>query len=201
MFYRLNKNFMKKLIPLMLVTGLLFLFGCAKNVPTAIDASGAITTGASTDQNVNERQIYESKTDRFTIQFPTTRTLQEDIYGASVVFSSPLSTGDTLKENVGIVKSSLKKEYTLDEYYLLNKEVLATQSGYMEIESTDIKVNDLNAKKSIFKTSMNGTNLQFEQVLIIKGKFAYIITYTATEETFSQYIQKVDEIVATLEIT
>jgi len=205
LFYRLNKNFMKKLISLAFITGLLFLFGCAKNWPTTIDiptdASGTVTTvDTTTGQNTDERQTYESKTDRFTLQFPTTRTLQEDIYGASVVFFSPLSAGDTLKENVGIVKSSLKKDYTLDEYYLSNKEILAVQSGYTEIESTNIKVNDLDAKKSIFKTSMNGTNLEFEQVIIIKGKFAYIITYTATEATFSQYVQKVDEMVATLEI-
>jgi hypothetical protein len=47
---------------------------------------------------------------------------------------------------------------------------------------------------------MNTTKLKFEQVFLIKNNFAYILTYTATEATFDQYAQKVNEMATTLEI-
>jgi hypothetical protein len=46
------------------------------------------------------------------------------MYGASVVFSSPTSETDKIKENVSIMKKPLPagKSYTLEEYYTITKE-------------------------------------------------------------------------------
>ncbi len=152
-------------------------------------------------QNVPERQSYTSKTDGYSVQFPGDRTFQEHVYGSSVMFFSPLSSWDTIKENVGITKKALDKTYTLDEYYTLTKpELIKLIPGFTEISNQSIKVNDIDAKKLIYTWTQWTTTLEWEQIYVIKNAVVYILTYTATEATFSEYTQKVDEIVATREI-
>ena len=179
---------------------LLFLGWCTKTPPTTTTTTTPATGEVVIEQKADERQTYQSKKDWFSIQFPGTRSFQEDIYGASVLFSSPTDENDKIRENLAIAKKPMNKAYTLEEYYTLTKGDLEKQSGYTEIENTTIKINDLDAKKVIFTSSINSTKLQFEELLLIKDNFVYIITYTATEATFDQYIQKVDEMIATLEI-
>jgi len=154
---------------------------------------------------VIERQTYKSKSDGFIIQFPTTRTFQENVYGASVVFSSPVSETDTIKENVSIVKKTLDKPYSLAEYYAITKPgLIKLIPGFTEISNQTIKVNDLDAQKLIYTWTNIWTQwvtqLKREQVYLIKNQAVYILSYTATKATFDDYAQKVDEMVSTLEI-
>lgn len=116
------------------------------------------------------------------------------------MFSSPLSATDKIKENVSIIKKPMSKNYTLEEYYTLNKDALTKEPNYTEVQTSTIKVNDLDAKKIIFTYTDHGTNLKIEQLLIIKNNFSYTLTYIATEATFNDYTQKVDEMIATREI-
>ncbi|MEI6672061.1 MAG: DcrB-related protein [bacterium] len=116
------------------------------------------------------------------------------------MFSSPTTETDKIRENVGITKKPLTKEYTLDEYFTLTNDELKKQPNYAEVENTTIKINDIDAKKTIYKFSSNDTKIQSEQILLIKDKMLYTITYTATEATFNEYAQNFDEMVATLEI-
>ena len=117
------------------------------------------------------------------------------------MFFTPLLSGDTLKENVGVMKKVLDKDYTLDEYYALTKpELIKLIPNFTEVSNEKIQVNGIDAQKLIYKWTQGETKLQWEQVYLIKNKAVYIVTYTATEVTFSQFNQKVDEMVATLEI-
>jgi len=166
-------------------------------------ATVTTTTGMDTttpQQTVAERQPYKNKTDGFSLQFPGDRTFQENVYGASVMFSSPVSATDKIKENVSIIKKTMSKNYTLEEYYTLNKDALTKEPNYTEVQVSTIKVNDLDSKKVIFTYTDHGTNLKVEQLLIIKNNIAYTLTYIATEATFNDYAQKVDEMIATREI-
>jgi len=98
-----------------------------------------------------ERQTYENKTDGFSVQYPGNRTFQENVYGASVMFFTPTLSGDTLKENVGIMKKALDKDYTLDDYYTITKpELIKLIPGFTELSNETIKINDLDAQKLIY---------------------------------------------------
>jgi len=104
-----------------------------------------------TEQNVPERQAYENKTDGFSIQFPGTRNFQENVYGSSVMFFTPLLSGDTLKENVGIMKKALDKDYTLDDYYATTKpELVKLIPGFTEVSNEKIQINGMDAQKLIY---------------------------------------------------
>ncbi len=190
---------MKKIISFALATSFLIFWGCAK---TGITSSTS-TTGSATNIEipVAERQTYENKTDGFSLQFPGTRTFQENVYSSSVMFFTPLTQGDTIKENVGIMKKILNKEYTLDDYYALTKpELIKLIPNFTEIGNEALQINGIDAKKLIYKWTQGDTKLEWEQIYLIKNKTVYITTYTATEATFSQYNQKIDQMVATLEI-
>ncbi|MEI6119317.1 MAG: DcrB-related protein [bacterium] len=117
------------------------------------------------------------------------------------MFFTPTLSGDTLKENVGIMKKVLDKDYTLDDYYAITKpELVKLIPGFTEISNEPIKINDLDAQKLIYIGTQGTTKLKWEQVYLIKDKAVYIVSYTATTDTFADYAQKIDEMIATLEI-
>ena len=66
------------------------LFGCTKN-GTATPAPDTTTTTPADQPEISERQTYESKNDGFVIQYPGTRTFQENVYSASVMFFTPIT--------------------------------------------------------------------------------------------------------------
>ncbi|MCX6823941.1 MAG: PsbP-related protein [candidate division SR1 bacterium] len=190
----------KKFLSLIVVGGLLFLFGCAKtSSPTSTlpTATGNIVT----EQSAAEWQTYTNETDGFSVQYPGDRTYQENVYGSSVMFFTPTLSGDTLQENIGIMKKALDKDYTLDDYYAITKpELIKLIPGFTELSNETIKINDLDAQKLIYVGTQGTRKLQWEQVYLIKNKAVYILSYTATTSTFADYVQKIDEMVATLEI-
>jgi len=149
-------SYTKKSVIIVLSMGLFFLLGCTKTTaPTTINSSPTITgTDVVSDTNepqVAERQTYTNKVDRFSLQFPGTRTFQEKVFGSSVMFFTPLLSGDTIKENVGVMKKALDKNYTLDEYYALTKpELIKLISGFTEVSKESITVNDIDAQKLIY---------------------------------------------------
>jgi hypothetical protein len=191
---------MKKTFSFVLVMSLFFLLGCTKQSSPTIVPTAPTTPTTSLEENIPTRQTYESKIDGFLIQFPSTWTAQEKVYGSSVTFNSPTNETDKIKENVAINTTKLNNTYTIDEYFTANKERLIAQTGYVEIENSTIKINEMDAKKIIFKSIYKDYKLQFEEIFIIKHTTLYTITYTATEATFNDFAKQVDEMIATFEI-
>ncbi len=86
------------------------------------------------------------------MQFPGDWTFEENVYGSSVMFFTPLSENDELKENVGIIKQDLDKAYTLDEYYEITRpELVNLIPGFTEISNETISINNMDAQKIIYK--------------------------------------------------
>jgi hypothetical protein len=119
---------MKKFLSLLSVMGLFFLLGCTKQSSPTIIPTTTPTPTATTEEAVPVRQTYTSKSDSFLIQFPSTWTAQEKVYGSVITFNSPTSETDKIKENVAINTSKLNNSYTIDEYFTANKERLIAQT-------------------------------------------------------------------------
>ncbi len=184
---------MKKILSLALLASFLVLFGCGKAAPSDVTSSET--------QSTNKFQSYESQTDKFSIQFPGGWTFQENVYGASVMFFSPLTKDDTLKENLGIVKKELDKEYTLNDYYTTTQpELQKLIPNFTEVSNETMQINGIDAQKLIYKGTQGDVKLQREQVYLIKNKVVYIITYTATEDTFDEYINDVETTISSLQL-
>jgi len=195
---------MKKIIPLVAISSFLFLLWCTKT-PSISWTDSSPNTLENVKQKENKKetatQIYNNTADKFSLEFPATRTFEENVYWSSVMFFSPLSKNDKLRENVWIMKKTLDGEYTLDEYYTRMKPGLQTLiPHFVEISKETITINNIQAQKLIYKWIQGEVKLQRAQIYLIKNKIAYTITYTATEDTFHEFIQKIDEMVATFEI-
>lgn len=135
---------MKKIISLALATSLLVMFGCTKNQ--------SITEVTTTDvQDTLTWQTYEHSSKEFTLQYPDTRTFEENVYGSLIMFFSPLGENDTLKENVGIVKKDIERSYSLDEYYtLIQPDIIKIIPNFTEVSNEIITINGIEAKKVIY---------------------------------------------------
>ena len=130
---------MKKIFSLALLTSLVFVFGCTSKPTSTITESA-------------ELQTYESKTENFSIQFPVTREFQENIYGSNVIFFTPMEENDKIRENIGIIKKELDKNYSLDEYYALTKPELENMiPDFVEISKENISINGIDAQKLIYQ--------------------------------------------------
>lgn len=178
---------MKKFFSLILIVGSIFLFGCGQST---ID-----------DTNTPQRQTYENSSEWFSLQYPNTRTFQENVYGSIVMFSSPLTQGDTISENVSVIKKILDKTYTPAEYYETNKPSIASvMTDFVELTNETIKIQDMDAQKVIYKGTQWESKLQLQQVYIIKNTTAYIISYTAIQKTFDDFSDEANAMIASFEI-
>lgn len=173
---------MKKIFSLILIVGSIFLFGCGQS---------------TTDQvHTTQRQTYENSSEWFSLQYPSTRTLQENVYGSTVMFSSPLGEWDTISENISVIKRTLDKTYTPEEYYETNKSSIAgVMTDFAELTNETIQIQDTDVQKVIYKGTQWESKLQLQQVYIIKNNAVYIITYTATQKTFDDFVQTADNMI------
>ena len=177
---------MKKLLLLTSLLGVIVLAGCGAKTQTTTTVN-VVNTGAIV-------KTYE--TTGFSIQYPATRAEQENVYGANVMFFTPQASGDLFRENVGIVTEILPSAMTVADYYTSIKSQLTTIiKDYQEISNEDITLNGIAAKKIIYIGTQSNYKLKWEQVLLIKDKTAYVINYTASADTFTQFTTEVDAMV------
>ncbi|MCX6822626.1 MAG: DcrB-related protein [candidate division SR1 bacterium] len=177
---------MKKLLTLTSLLAIVFLAGCGTK--TATTTPSTTTTTASTTQTFDGTG--------FSIQYPTARTVKENVYGASVMFFSPQLSGDQFRENVGIVTEILPTDMAIADYYTSIKAQLTNMiKDYQELSNEDITIGDVTAKKIVYVGTQSNYKLKWMQVLVIKNKVAYVINYTASAATFDQFSKEADAMV------
>lgn len=136
----------------------------------------------------NKYETYS--TDKFSIEYPLNWELST-VTGTQALFtiSSPLeSENDSFAENINLITQNLKGfEMTLDKYVKLNKEELSTIPDGEMFSSKRLKKGTQEYHLIVFKGRMSNLNLKVQQLYAIKEETAYILTFTATYETYEQY--------------
>jgi len=141
-------------------------------------------------------ETYSDSVNKLSIQYPDNWT--KEVRGNSVLFLSPLeSSGDHFKENVNFMLQDLsQQELTLEEYTEITKESVVANLGKQSIVSLkDANVLGIAAKEFVYNMNMNGNNLRIKQYWFIKGKKAYLFTYTAELSKFNDYESVASKIV------
>lgn len=97
---------------------------------------------------------------------------------------------------------TLDKEYTINEYFdaMIKPALNERITSFKEISNESIKINDIDAKKILYTSRNNDITIQYMSIYLIKNTTLYTITYTATESTFNEFLQKAEEMAATLEV-
>lgn len=177
---------MKKVLLITSLLGVVLLAGCGSKTPTT--TVDTVATGST---------VTTFTTTGFGLEYPSTRNAQENVYGAQAMFFSPQWSGDTFRENVGIVTETLPSEMTVADYYTSIKAQLANiVQWYQELSNEDITLAGVAAKKIVYIGSQGGYQLKWMQILLIKNKTAYIINYTASATTFDEFKKEADAIVS-----
>jgi len=87
------------------------------------------------------------------MQYPDTRTYQENAYGSLAMFFSPQTTGDTFREFVAIVAEALPTDISVEEYYTSFAKPQMTEviKDYKEISNENITIDGVAAKKIVYE--------------------------------------------------
>ena len=179
---------MKKLLLATMLLGFsLILVGCGKN-----------TSSISWDeQQVVATDQYKNKEKWFSLTFPRDWTFKENVYGSLVMFFSPVKEKSDVRENFGVAVQKLKAWTSiLDSYGAFKKNLSYRMKDFWITTEEDIKNWGENGKKIIYQVKEGDYKIKFEQIFFQKNQELYILTYTALNNTFDDYLPTVDGIIA-----
>jgi len=133
-------------------------------------------------------RYYNSK-DNYSVKFPKEWENKENFMGCSIVSLSPkLNDADMFRENVNVAVEQLPQGMGLNEYFDASVPTLAKViTDFQENEKGTTAINDNDAKWLIYSGRVGTTKLKCEQFYIVHDKHGYVITCSATPESYSDY--------------
>lgn len=143
---------------------------------------------------------YENKLYNFSIEIPGNWTFMENEFNFAVLVYTPEDWW--VRENLGVSVQTPQIATDLETYYSESmKKIAEISEWFNEINSTDIEVNWLNGKSTVYETVQNDTNVKSQQTVFIdKNNYVYILQYTATKDTFNNYSKEIDYIIKSFKI-
>jgi len=138
---------------------------------------------------------YSSSIHGFSIKYPASWTLEENINGAAVIFYSPLENDlDFFKESVNVVVQHISgNPSNLKDYSQRAIEQMEAVFGdnMIIIESVPVTLADQGGHKLEFLGKNPEADLHYMSTWTIDGLTAYQITYTSLASQYEHYIFKV----------
>lgn len=157
-------------------------------------------TGVSADAEMTKIPVDKYG---FTVDVPSTwkqqqGMVQEGIEFVVIALSPAEDAKDAFFENVNILVEKLDKEYTLDEYYNANLQGL-TQNivNFNLVEQKNVDINAVPAMR-IEYTWGDSSKVTTYQFIFVKGDKGFVVTFTATPDTFAKYQPVFDKIANSL---
>jgi hypothetical protein len=154
------------------------------------------------EKSVKDEDTYEydNKPYSFTIQIPNNWNFVENEYGFAVLVYTPEDWD--VRENLWISVQTPQIDTNLEDYYKESMQKIAEISKWFkEIKTSDIEINWLKGKSTIYETIQNDTNIKSQQTVFIDSKnYVYILQYTATKDTFNKYLNGINTIIKSFKI-
>ncbi len=197
-----------------LISTLLFIFcfvvtGCDTKVQPNIKS---IQIENTQNESINNEQIeeielweeteyieYENKKNNFKIQIPNNWTFQEEIDWFNIEIKTPKN--DSINENLGIIVQELQTKQTLESYTESTiKWLTDLYESYNEIDKQNIEINSIKGLILTYELSENWYEIKAQQAVLLDDNKAYVFQYTATKDTFNQYINEINYILNSFNI-
>ena len=162
-----------------------------------------VSVPAHSQTDIEEFLIYQNPTDGIKMKYPKTWIKQEiGTFGDVAKFLSPIKSGsNTFQALVTIEIENLKKPILLAEY---------TNSKVTEITQylTNARIHDsrsttlanLPAHEVVYSGKQEQYSVKRRAVWLLKNHRAYIITYTADESQYDDFLKTAQEMINSLEI-
>jgi len=152
--------------------------------------------------NPDTWQTYNDVEYKFSIKYPFDWKKEERYMGMAVIFFSPKENDlDEFQESVNVTIEDLswrknKDSITLDDYAKESITSLKASLSDFKLLEGDFYVLDKNpAYKIVFSAVRNGENLKYIMIFTIRETIAYLVTYTAKENKFTDYEKIANEII------
>lgn len=178
------------------IATMIFISGCSQGASIKDNVSGQLTETAGLTS-------YENKAYGIKINYPSDWARNEGSMGTVAMFLSPLeSSSDTFRENVNIIVQDLSAQpMTLKEYTDLSLAQIGEFVTDSNVISSTATVIDGNPANSIIYTGRQGQYIfKWMQAWAIKDNKAYVLTYTANEDTYNAFLSMVQEMLGSFEI-
>jgi len=203
MIYTVSKK--KYLIFIMFLLPI-FLIWCNKNITiinndTKIEKKSDWNILSKTTINIEpkEDEIYQNKKEWFSLKLLSWRKIQENIYWSLLLISSPQISGDNLNEKLWISTDSKSDKKTVEEYYTQQKQWIEKHiNNYKEISKEQVKIANIDWIRIIYEWNLANNSLKRQQIIFYKNWKFFLITYTATQDTFNEYINQINTIIESL---
>ncbi|HLD62633.1 MAG TPA: PsbP-related protein [Candidatus Norongarragalinales archaeon] len=135
---------------------------------------------------------------QFRAAYPASWTAQEG--EGYTLFQSPVeSESDEIRENINVVVAPMPAESTLQSYVEAALQP-SVEGGAKVIGAGDLTFSGVPAKKVVYSEQSEGMELQYLQVFAAKDGMIYIVTYTATVQTFGKFLAEVENAARLFEI-
>lgn len=132
------------------------------------------------------------KTDNYSIEFPNNWTLDTSgKMNSEFLLFSELLENDSFSENVNLLIQDLKgQKITLETFVELSENQIKTLVSNSKIYDREtITINDIIYHQIIWSGFIAEKDLKFIQHFYVIDEKAYILTYTATIQTFEDYLE------------
>ncbi|MCK4310224.1 MAG: hypothetical protein KAV80_02095 [Methanomicrobia archaeon] len=190
-----KKNIGKRLAIFIIATMMLTVFsGCTEEeTTTTTPAPTTLPPGFLT---------YENSTYGIKIMYPKEWEMMESYMGTVVIFLSPKeSDSDVFQENLNVGVQDLSAQpMTLDEFTDLNIEQIKTLFTIEVVDSSPTTLANTPADKVIYNLKQGQYDLKLMQIYTIKDDIAYVITYTAEEDKYLDFLDTIQIMINTFEI-
>lgn len=136
----------------------------------------------------SQDNFIEYKKDNFSISYPENWKLDTSgQMNSKFIIFSPHTEGDAFNENVNLIVQDLTgQNLNLQSYTELSvKQVSSMVPNAKLIESTQIGSH----QEIIWSGFVANNNLKFKQIYYVIDSKAYVLTFTAHETTFDDYIK------------
>jgi len=144
---------------------------------------------------------YENSTYEIRIMHPQEWEIMENYMGTVVLFRSPIEdASDMFQENFNVVMGDLPESMEIDELTDANIEQAKTRFAIENINSSPTTLTNNPARKVIYNLKQGEYNLKIMQIYMIKDNKAYVITYTAEEDKYSDLLGTIQAMINTFEI-
>lgn len=145
--------------------------------------------------------------DGYSINYPASWTQQDQksTYNITLFKSPPESETDDFAENVNVVVEkapnlNLNKYYTLAMSMMNDPKNPYPLQDFKILKTGDKTVNKMPAKYLIYSHNYAGKGLEVKTYIFYKNNNGYVLTCTATNESFPKYEATFDQIVSTFKI-
>ena len=134
----------------------------------------------------------------FSLQYPNSRTVQENSVGSSVSFLAPIDEHTTTRASVSLITVKLPDDMSLDaQQTLLDAQ---TQSWTAlpfstEISNQNIIINWLDARKVIYTWMQGQKEFIWQQIYLIHNTIEYTFSYIASSDIFYDFSAPIDAII------